>query len=133
MNKADLVSKRPYHPDDEDFIYATWLRGLYYGNSWFREIDKDAFFQNYHKVIEGILQKPTTQINVACLKETPDVVLAYCVYRDDIVHWVYCKKDWRGIKLSQDLMPERINIFTHLTSSGKMIKPKHVVFNPFAI
>ncbi len=118
---------------DEDFIYATWLRGLYYGNSWFREIEKEAFFSNYHRVVEGILTKPDTQVSIACLKDTPDVILAYCVFRDETVHWVYCKKDWRGIKLSQDLMPSKISTFTHLTKSGKMIKPSHVVFNPFAI
>lgn len=117
---------------DKNFIMASWLRGLRYGNRWFGLIVADKFFKAYQNVIEAILSNPNTRVNVVCLKEDPDVILGYCVYSDDTLHWVFIKKAWRKIGLANAIVPKNISTVTHLTSVGEsIIKKKNWEFNPF--
>lgn len=134
IHKKDLISFRSFLKDDENFIYSTWLRGLYYGNDWFHEIDKDAYFENYEPIIKAIVNKATTDIKIACLKESPEVTLGYCVSEGAAVHYIFCKEIWRGIGLMRDLLPKDFHTVTHLTKAGLGIirrKFPHVIFNPF--
>lgn len=134
MDKAQLVSIRNYVPEDRNFILATFLRGLYYGESWFSIIQKDAFMQHYHKVIEFILAKPETEIKVACLKDDPNVILGYSVFERNRLHWIFVKKPWRNIGIARDLAPKEFDTVTHLTKVGlSIIKNRKVEFNPFVI
>jgi len=114
---------------DEAFIYSTWLRGLYYGNPWFREIDKDTFFTKYHAVLENILNKACVEI--ACLDEDSDTVLGYVVYRGSIMDWVFVKKSFRKIGIAKRLAPANITKVSHLTKIGKAVKPDEWKFDPF--
>jgi len=140
MDKKDLVLIRNTSPNDKNFILATWLRGLYYGDSWFREMPKDIYMACYHAVLERILANPDTLVQVACLKEDPDVILGYSVLAPNVtgitLHWVFVKSAWRNIGIGKSLIPiERTNAVTHLTKSGLSILRKHpeVVFNPFLV
>jgi len=135
LEKTNLVSTRNSTPEDKNFILATWLRGLYYGDSWFREIRKDIFMENYHKVIENILARPGVSVQVACLKDDPEVILGYSVSRGNTLDWVFIKAAWRGIGIAKSLLPKDLNVVTHLTKPGLSILKKklpEVVFNPFA-
>lgn len=134
MNKSDLITTRDYAPADHPFIMSTFLRGLYYGDSWFSEIKKSIFMPNYHHVIEALLKKPTTRIRVACLVEDKDVILGYCVFSAGTVHYSFVKKAWRNIGIAKSLLPMDIKQVTHLTKVGLDItKKKGWDFNPFAI
>lgn len=128
MDKKSLITNREYIADDYNFILATWLRGLYYGNDWFNKIPKTTFMENYHKVIDHIIKKPNTKIAVSCLLEDPNVILGYSVYEPKILHWVFVKQPWRGIGIAKDLIPHDITTVTHLTRSH--IKTEYQ-FNPF--
>jgi hypothetical protein len=70
MNKADLVSIRPSTPEDRNFILATWLKGLRFGNDWFGLVESGAYYKAYHDVVEAILNSPGVTINVACLSNS---------------------------------------------------------------
>lgn len=133
LQKTDLVTTRLMTPDDKNFIMATWLKGLRYGNDWFLAIDKDAYYKNYHKVIETIVGHPTTTVKVVCLKDDPEVILGYSAYSGARFHWLFVKKSWRGIGIGKSLVPLGIRSVTHLTKTGKMILEKYpdVVFDPF--
>lgn len=133
ISKNDLVTIRDFAEADSSFIFATWLKGLYYGNYFFREIDKDTFFKCYHRVIEKILLKPESFIAVSCLKEDEDVILGYAVCEPEVLHWVFIKDAWRKLGLAKDLVPKDIKYVTHLTEVGANIKPKEWKFNPFLI
>lgn len=115
---------------DEAFIYSTWLRGLYYGNPWFREIDQETFFSKYHGVIENVLSKAS--VDVACLEEDPDTVLGYVVYRGPILDWVFVKKSFRKFGIARKLAPKNITTVSHLTKIGKAAKSDEWKFDPFA-
>ncbi len=136
MNKLDLIAIRAYKPEDKSFILATWLRGLFYGDSWFKEIPKNVFMLKYHTIIEAILAHPKTVVYVACLKEDADVILGYAVLGpDNIAHWVFTKSAWRGIGIAKSLIPQATQVATHLTRVGLSIirKSNKIVFNPFAL
>ena len=139
MNKEleQLCEIRDYRPKDEAFIMTTFLRGVYYGNSWFSLIPKRIFMENYRKIAAALLQKPTTTVKVACLKEDPDVILGYSILSSNFttVHFVFVKKPWRGLGLGRALTPALASQATHLTNLGRILLPKleSCVFNPFSI
>lgn len=135
MNKKDLIDIRDVVEADRGFIFATWLRGLRYGNSWFELIDSVVYFKVYHDAIEHILNKPNITIKVACLKEDPEVILGYSVYKDNRLDWVFVKKAWRSIGIAKSLVPPSVHTVTHITNVGLSILKKHqnVRFNPFDV
>lgn len=122
---------------DESFIYSTWLKGLYYGNAWFKEIDQDIYFKNYHQVIERIINKPSSSILCACLEDDQDTLLSFCVYETiedyQVLHWVFTKFSFRRSGIAKALLPNNIKFVSSLTNIGKSIKHKDWKFNPFLI
>lgn len=145
MNKfAGLYDIRDAKESDKNFIFASFLRGLYYGDSWFSLIPKNIFMDNYKKVIEILFDSPKAVIKVACLKEDPDVILGYSILSADYttIHWVYVKNSkladgtsWRRQGIARSLLPQYPTSVTHLTKLGKELLPKfeNTVFNPFKL
>lgn len=135
MDKLDLIAIRDWNPEqDKNFILSTWLRGLYYGNDWFRQIKKDIFMNKYHAFLENLLAQSATNVQVACLREDPEVILGYSVLgANHTAHWTFVKSAWRNIGIAKSLIPADTETVTHLTKVGLSIINKHpnVVFNPF--
>ena len=137
MNKEaeSLYEIRDYGPNDKAFVMATFLRGLYYGDSWFSLIPKDAFMMNYKHIAEALLNKHL--VKVACLKEDKDVILGYSILSKDFqtLHFVFVKSAFRKQGIGRSLIPHSISTVTHLTTLGKslMNKLSNCVFNPFQI
>jgi hypothetical protein len=129
----DLIETRFANTSDVPFILATWLKGLRFGNGWFKLIDNKAYFKTYHGVIISLLSRPTVLVSVACLKEDPSVILGYAVVEGNKLHWCQVKKAWRGIGIAKSLVPKEVDTVTHLTDTGKSIfLKKGLIFNPFA-
>jgi|ERR1017187_600191 GNAT superfamily N-acetyltransferase len=131
-----LVTLRPSVPTDKNFIYSTWLKGLYYGNDWFKAIDQDVYFVNYQNTLNSILAKPGTIVTVACLKDDLDVILGYSVSHGEYLDWIWVKPIWRNLGIATDLVPANITAITHLTKSGQSIwhkKYPNWIFNPFMV
>ena len=137
MQKSDLVGVRAGLEGDNNFIFASWLRGLFYGGSHFSMMPKDIFMTNYHKVIEYILKNPKTTIKVACLKDDPEVILGYAILgnNETTLHYVFVKNAWRKIGLAKLLIPDTVKSVSHLTKTGidMLKKHKEIVYNPFTI
>lgn len=133
VNRSQLVDFRDSIEADHNFIYASWLRGLRHGNPHFELIDGEAYFKNHHEVIKSILDDFEVTIRIACLKESPDVILGYAVFKDDRLDWVFIKKSWRHIGLARDLVPKYITTVSHVTKVGMALLKKHtnVRFNPY--
>jgi len=132
-----LYDVRDSRPTDKSFILATFLRGLYYGDSWFSEIPKDIFMENYKRVVEALLNSPNVSVKVACLREDPDVILGYSILSKDFttIHWVYCKSAWRKKGIGRSLVPQFPTTYTHLSALGKSLRSKlgTAIFNPFKL
>lgn len=142
FEKKNLITVRDYTAHDHNFVLATWLRGLYYGNSFFSPIPKNIFMENYHKIITNFLLTPGLNIKVACLKDEPEVILGYTVLRNmkygeadlRILDWVFVKSAWRKIGIAEMLIPQNTNVYTHSTKIGANIirtKLPNCIFNPF--
>src|ERR1035438_3245364 len=82
---------------DKNFVLATFLRGLYYGETWFSEIPKDIFMTNYKLIAEALVTSPKVIIKVACLPEDLDTIIGYSILSQDFLtlHFVYVKSAWR--------------------------------------
>lgn len=138
---SDVYRLRAYKPEDHAFIMSTFLRGLYYGDSWFSQIDKNCFMSNYKHVVEALVRKAS--VIVACLIEDEDVILGYSIVSKDgkTLHWVFVKQGpskeetWRWKGIGKSLIPPNIDTVTHLTALGKSLMSKlpGVKFNPFAL
>lgn len=133
MNKEveGLIGFRHGLLDDKNFILATWLKGLYHGNSWFKQIDPVIFTQKYQVTLFSILNQPNTEVMVAVLKDEPSVILGYSVFSDNTLHWVFVKKSWRRVGIAKALVPALSDTCTHLTALGRSLKPKNMKFDPF--
>lgn len=134
---SGLYDIRDALPEDKNFILATFLRGLYYGDSWFSLIPKAIFMSNYKKVAEHLVSNPNINIKVACLKEDSSVILGYSILSQDFstIHWVYVKNAWRNRGIAKAILPRLPTTVTHLSLLGKTLLPrfKDCIFNPFAI
>ena len=137
MTFQGLYNIRDGKANDLHLILATFLRGLYYGDSWFSLIPKNIFMANYKRVIEAILSNPNTAVKVACLPDDPDVILGYSIISKDgqTLHWVYVKSAWRKKGIGKSLTPETIMQVSHLSTLGKSLLSKlnSAIFNPFAL
>lgn len=135
IHKNSLITVRTGEYDDIPFIYSTWLKGLRWGSEWHKSVDQDSYFKGQHRVIEKILHDPKTTIKVACLKDTPEIIVAYAVYTGETLHWCQVKADWRLIGLSKDLIPLNIKVVSHVTKAGVSMLKKHphVIFNPYGV
>lgn len=131
--RNEVIALRDALPGDKNFVYASFLRGLYYGDSWFKEIPKNIFMENYHRVLDVLMTLPGLKVTVACLKDDPEVILGYSIHKGTKLHWVFVKANWRNIGIAKSLVPANIDTVTHLTKVGLSIvrKRKNLSFNPF--
>lgn len=147
---SDLYYVRDYNPEvDKAFVLATFLRGLYYGNTFFKMIPKDIFMDNYKRVAEALIDGQRSIIKVACLKDDPDTILGYSILSIDFstIHWVYVKSSetkikgtaekltWRNKGIGKSLVPKYPLAYSHFTDTGLILVKKfdNCIFNPFAI
>lgn len=112
---------------------ATWLRGQRYGHPYFKAIDRKAYFAKYQGYINSLLQNPQVRVEVACLADEPEIILAYAVYAPGCVIWAYTKKPWRGKGLQKKLLKGDFRAFSGLSAVGAAIGAKKGwIFDPWA-
>lgn len=135
LEKNQSVVVRNFEPADKNFILATWLKGLRYGNDWFGEIESSVYFTVYQKIIDAVITDPRVSVKIACLKDDPDVVLGYSVSSGNRLDWIFVKRLWRNIGIAKSLIPPGITVVSHITTTGRSIlrKKKGVFFNPFSL
>lgn len=131
-----LYTLRTYKKEDEAFVMATMLRGLYYGNEFFNLMpDKNAFMDNYKLICQALIQKHI--VVVACLKDDPDTILGYSLTSADgsTIHFCFVKKAWRKQGIGRELLPKAPKLFSHFTTLGLDLVKKFpdCTFNPFAL
>lgn len=129
------VHVRSMKDEDRSLIYSTWLRGLYHGSDWFKNIDKTSFFKHYAKVVDLLLAKQDTQIRIACDPEDHDVIYGYIILGHEVVHYCFVKESWRAKGIAKLLHAEHPTVsVTHITKPGNCIRLKNLwTFDPFKI
>lgn len=86
---------RQIKPEDHAFIYATWLRQLWFSTDNATMLPKAMFMKLHHTKIERKLSKGGT---VLCSEEDPTLIYGYSVCGR-----VYFKRAFRGIGLEEML------------------------------
>lgn len=126
MSDSEIVI-RDFTPDDEPFIFSSWLKSYWENSDFTEHISKHVFFTWHHKVIERILKYETAIIKVAALQEEPTVVIGYlCLQRmpsvpdTQILHFCYVKAAFRKLGIAKALIKAaQVNpdtcVFTHRT------------------
>lgn len=125
--------------EDLNFIYATWLNHYRYYSSLGKSCRNSVFFAEYPKVIDELLERPSTKVLVACFPETKDVVLSYMVFEPLILHYVFTKEIYRKHGIARTLFNQAFPYantiqFTHRTLESEPLLQKYgnqLVFNPF--
>lgn len=115
-------------------VLATWLRGLKYGSDFFEMVDNEAYFTVYSKVILNLLKRPSTRVKLAVLSDEPDTVVGWSVFDGKVVHFVFVRTKARKQGIAKSLVPQEIDVVTHVTRIGKSIMKKNLSktkFNPF--
>ena len=116
---------RPYKAvQDEALIYSTWRNGMFYGNKINKKKKADQFFSEFTNKIKIILSN--SDVRIACMQDTPQVIVGYCVYTGDHLHWVYVKPDpFRKKGIATLLVPKHIKTVPwELTKIGEEIARK---------
>lgn len=116
-------------------ILSTFLKGLYYGDSFFSQVPKPIFMDRYKLVARALVNDKNTAIRVACLPDDPDVILGYGLFSRDesTVFYVFTKTPWRMRGIARSLLPKSPKYVAHLTKLGQnlLYKLPNVEFNPF--
>jgi hypothetical protein len=137
MNFDGLYNVRNVDKNDHNFIIATFLRGLYYGDSFFSVVPKNIFMNKYKQVASSLVNDPETIIRVACLIEDPNVLLGYSILSNagDTINWCFVKSAWRNRGIAKNLLPKDpvYVVPQHLTGIGRELLKKYsnVKKNPF--
>lgn len=122
----DLMTLRPARESDMPFIMDTWLKTLRVSNDLFKQIDKEAYYSNYPKIVHNLVHKCIT--TVCCLREDDDVILGYSCVSPTTLHWVFVKKQWRGNGIMKLLVNDDIQFISHIT---KQFKKRNYKYQPF--
>ncbi len=126
---------RKANPDDISFIYATWLKSYHY-DSWTRSIAKSVYFDNYKLVIDRLLNQ--SEVLVACHPTDENVILGYCVFEPNLIHYMFIKEAFRRFGIATDLIKKagvkESATITHKTQMAiPILRRKDFIFNPFIL
>lgn len=102
-------------------VFSKWLRSLRFGNPLFAKVSGNDYYQNYHKYIQNLLNKPDTIVRFAVLNDNKDIVLGFSCSREDVLDYVHVHKDHRKQGLAKLLVPSNITTITHITKDALSI------------
>lgn len=115
------------------FVVVNFLRNLRNSNTYFKLIEREAYWSHYNRYFHSLLLRPNAILKIAVLADDPDVTLGWSLMEPDILHYVFVQADYRKLGIAKKLVPE-FKYMTHLTLIGMSIwasKYKKVQFNPF--
>jgi hypothetical protein len=134
---SGLYNIRNAISSDHNFVIATFLRGIYYGDTFFSAVPKGLFMDRYKLVAQALVKDPSTKIRIACLPEDQDVIIGYSITsnNDTTLNWAFVKKNWREKGIAKSLIPNIQSVVPqHVTHPlGKILtsKYKDLTPNPF--
>lgn len=128
------IKYRPHKESDLNFIFATLLKSYRYSNPQARVVDKKTYYENGSKEWACCLHNGG-KIIVACADDDEDLIIAFAIYSDKALHYVYVKAAFRRAGIAKQLLnniesPEIIGCsYSHWTLDARFIN-KYMVYNP---
>lgn len=117
-----------------NLVRSRWMRSYRKCNDFMRLIDSAAYYQAYSVYVDVILNRPTTTVRLAVLQEDHDVVLGFSVAEGNKLHYVAVPVLNRRQGLGRNLLPEKVEWFSHITKIGLKLWPikfPDAKFSPF--
>lgn len=134
------IKMRPYkHETDEGLVMHSMLEGVRM-NTWFgKNIKDEDLFPNHRQIIQNILASDELVSVVCCNEDDEDQIFGYLIgERENIVHFVYVKKTFRGFGFSKKMLEAsgfdlHDLTFTHWTFPMNKIISKfdQIRYNPY--
>lgn len=128
---------REVRAEDHHFILATWLKGNYFGNPYFRLMPQELYFEEYARYLTECVLSPLhpegrAEIQIACDERNPSWVVGFSVSRSNTLYWIYVKRDYRRRGIARLLISQKpISTVKAMTKVGRVIADKHrLIFNP---
>jgi GNAT superfamily N-acetyltransferase len=130
---------RPLMPGDERLIFNSWLNSYREGAQGAREVTRNLYFSQHHRLIERVLHRGV--VVVAADATEPANILGYAVGERvgglAVVHYVYVKAPFRNVGIGSALLKslcagaEGVH-HSHATRAGvQLVKRFKSVFNPY--
>ena len=120
---------RPGAVTDRSFIFDSW-RHSFWDAPAVRGMGRDQYFADMGRRVEALLDR--TAVLVAHDPADPDIILAWACIEPPAVHYVFVRKDFRGLGLARALVSsiEGLTTFTHW-SRGLRSAPASLQYRPF--
>lgn len=142
MNSLIPIIVRFKVPEDENFIYSSWIKSMYpvFPNN---KMTWETFNNYKSEEITEIFSISNTLI--ACLSEDPSIIIAYLSYSklndQFIIHYGYVKEKFRHNKIMNDLLEtanpnykDDLMTFTNLGKTYDQISKSYfTTYNPFLL
>lgn len=132
METNSIIIRTYNEEQDKNFIFSTFLRGMYYGQHPDKRPEKDQFMRTKDQELKKVIKNSI--IKVACFKDGLDVILSYVILSKDesVLHFVFTKKAWRKIGLTKLLLNDKLKSVSSLTTIGSAIlkNRRHITYNP---
>lgn len=138
------VEIRKMEPQDEGFIYATWLKSYKNSSNFAKRIKNDVYYPKHHAIVSHILVKPSTHVLIAHTHKDPDHILGFLAYEDTdqgfVAHYMFIKAEFQRIGIGRKLFemsgmaPDDL-VFTHFTYAMDDFMNKHggAIYDPYRI
>ncbi len=117
------VTVRDAAEADLAFIRKAWRETFQFGSLAVDGADKSHYFDEMTRLFAAIV--PGASARIACDATDDDVRVGFACWTDDVLHYVYVQRDFRGHGLVRDLLeglPIKAYSFTTL-QFVKRIKP----------
>lgn len=99
----DLLTVRRSRPEDENYIYETWLGDLRESDPSF--LPNDLWFPAHRECIRRVLAGQNTQVFVLCDSQDEDLIIGYLVIDNNYLHWIHIRRgEWRNRGLAKHLL-----------------------------
>ena len=94
-----MASIRPFDKTDRAFCIKAWVMALKVDNKW----TPDA-----GRIVEALVDEAgdSLHIEVACLTQTPDVIVGYMVHKPGVLLFLYVRDKWRNHGIEEALFEE---------------------------
>lgn len=103
MDDTSIVVLRHFQKDqDSPFIYATWRNSWYYGLKTKPKESPQLSFIKKTAEIKEVLE--IAKVIIACLEDSPEIIIGYAISTGNELNWIYVKKDYRKKGIGKLLM-----------------------------
>lgn len=137
------ITIRPFVESDSPYIYSTWLKHYKYSSEFAMRIPAHTFYEMHKQIIERIINRKSTQIKIASLKEDKEIIVGYLVtetYKapSPLLHWIYTKRTFRNMGIARHML-DTVDLssspFTHFTKDMSWLMKKYpgLNYNPYLL